>query len=161
METNNARSISGKGITLIKSFEGLVLHPYLDLVFVPTIGWGTTHYEDGKAVTMKDRPITEVRADELLKYEVQVKGYVLNQSLDKYKILLNQNQYDALLIFAYNVGIGGLIGSTLFKKVKINPNDPLIKAEFVKWDKGHVNGKVIKISALTRRRQAEAKLYFS
>lgn len=160
--SKNARAISEKGLSLIRSFEGLVLHPYLDQVSIPTIGWGTTHYENGKAVTMKDPAITKARADELLLFEVQAKGYVLNQSLDKYKIVVNQNQYDALSSFAYNVGIGGLIGSTLFRKLRANPNDPTIRNEFLKWDKAHKkDGTLITLSGLTKRRGEEAELYFS
>jgi lysozyme len=158
---NNARYISDKGVDLIKSFEGLVLHPYLDQVKVPTIGYGSTHYNGGKAVTMKDEPITKEGAEHLLKFEIQAKGYVLNQSLDKYKIALNQNQYDSLLSFAYNVGIGGLLGSTLFRKLRVNPKDPTIKDEFMKWCKAHTpDGKVVTLEGLKKRRAKEAELYF-
>lgn len=158
----NARAISEKGLSLIKKFEGLVLKPYLDQVKIPTIGWGSTHYENGKAVTMKDPAITAARAEELLKFEVQAKGYVLNQSLDKFKIVVNQNQYDALLCFAYNVGIGGLIGSTLFKKLRLNPSDSTIRNEFLKWCKAHQkDGTVVTLEGLKKRRTLEAELYFS
>ena len=61
-----------------------------------------------------------------------------------------------MVSFAYNLGLGALKGSTLRKKVNINPLDPTIRGEFLKWDMaggGHVKG-------LTRRRQAEADLYF-
>jgi lysozyme len=58
--------------------------------------------------------------------------------------------------FAYNVGVGALKSSTLLKLVNTNPSDPLIKNEFLKWNKAA--GKVLK--GLTRRREAEAELYF-
>ena len=70
---------------------------------------------------------------------------------------INQNQKDALTDFAYNCGVGNLKNSTLLKKVNANPIDASIRAEFLRWDKA--NGKVL--AGLTRRREAEANLYFS
>jgi lysozyme len=60
------------------------------------------------------------------------------------------------LSFTYNVGIANLQKSTLLKKVNYNPNDPTIRLEFMKWNKA--GGKVL--NGLTRRREAEANLYF-
>lgn len=154
-----ATTVSDKGLAIIKEFEGLRLKAYRDIVGVPTIGWGTTQYENGRSVKMGDI-ITEERAEELLRFEAQAKAYSIMEALKD--VPLNQNQFDSLTSFAYNVGVAAAAGSTLFKKVKANPNDPLIRNEFAKWDKGHLpNGTVIKISALTRRRADEAKLYFS
>ena len=70
---------------------------------------------------------------------------------------ISQGQFDALVSFAYNVGLNALRNSTLIKKVNKNPSDPSIAKEFLKWNK--VNGKALQ--GLTRRREAEAKLYFS
>lgn len=70
---------------------------------------------------------------------------------------VNQNQFNALVSFAYNLGIGNLRASTLLKKVNSNPNDPTIRAEFLKWDKAA--GRIL--AGLTRRRKAEAEMYFS
>jgi lysozyme len=69
---------------------------------------------------------------------------------------LNENQFSALVCFAYNVGIGNLKKSTLLRKANINPNDETIAGEFAKWNKA--GGKVL--NGLTRRRLAEADLYF-
>lgn len=151
--------VSEKGLKIIKEFEGLRLKAYLDIVKVPTIGWGTTRYENGKPVKMGDI-ITQERAEELLRFEAQAKAYSIMEALKN--VPLNQNQIDSLTSFAYNVGVGAAVGSTLFKKVKSNPNDPLIRKEFAKWNKGHLpDGKLITISALTKRRADEANLYFS
>ena len=70
---------------------------------------------------------------------------------------INQNKFDALCCFAYNVGVNALKSSTLLKKVNINPNDPTIKNEFLKWNKA--NGRAL--TGLTKRRQEEADLYGS
>ena len=62
--------ISNNGLDLIKQFEGLSLTPYLCPANIPTIGYGNTFYEDGTKVTLKDKPITEQRASELIEYIV-------------------------------------------------------------------------------------------
>jgi lysozyme len=69
---------------------------------------------------------------------------------------INQNQFDALVSFAYNLGPGNLKSSTLLKKVNANPEDESIRLEFMKWVKA--GGKTLK--GLVRRREAEANLYF-
>jgi lysozyme len=69
---------------------------------------------------------------------------------------INQNQFDALVDFAYNLGTGNLKSSTLLKKVNADPKDHKISEEFLKWNRA--GGKVLK--GLTARRVAEAELYF-
>ena len=146
--------ISQKGIDLIKKFEGLKLKPYLCSAGVPTIGYGNTFYETGKKVTLNDPQITEKRAEELLSHLlVSFEKYVDSYCRDD----INQNQFDALVSFAYNLGPNSLKASTLLKKVNINPLDPTIKVEFLKWTKA--GGRVLK--GLVLRREAEAALYFS
>lgn len=150
-------TISEKGLNLIKTQEGLVLHPYLDQVGVPTIGYGTTRYPIGKKVTMGDPAITQGQAEIYLKTDVMdteeaVSSYVTSQ--------INQNQFDALVSFAYNVGTGGLHGSTLLKRVNANPQDPAIRDAFMMWDKGHVDGQLVELPVLKARRKDEADLYF-
>jgi len=146
--------ISQKGIDLIKKFEGLKLKPYLCSANVPTIGYGNTFYETGKKVTLNDPVITEKRAEELLAHLlVSFEKYVDSYCRDD----ISQSQFDALVSFAYNLGPNSLKASTLLKKVNINPSDPTIKAEFLKWTKA--GGRVLK--GLVLRREAEAALYFS
>lgn len=145
--------LGSKGLELIKSFEGFYSKPYLDPIGIPTIGYGATYYPNKKKVTMKDMPLTEKEASELLKemmttYENDVKRLVKRE--------LNQNQFDALVSFTYNLGGANLGKSTLLKKVNANPCDKTIKDEFLKWNKA--GGKVL--NGLTRRRNAEAELYF-
>jgi len=145
---------SDKGIDLIKSFEGFSSKPYLCPAKIPTIGYGATFYPDGKKVTMKDSPITEEKGVELLKSMlVKFEQYVDSYCIDS----INQNQFDALVSFCYNLGPANLKSSTLLKKVNKDPNDPTIEAEFMKWVKA--GGKTLK--GLVRRREAEAKLYFN
>lgn len=146
--------IASKGLDLIKSFEGLRLKPYLCSANVPTIGYGNTFYENKAKVTLKDPAITEQRAIELLAWSL--KGF--EQYVDSYCVdAITQNQFDALVSFCYNLGPANLKSSTLLKKVNANPNDPTIRAEFLKWNKA--GGRAL--AGLTRRRTAEADLYFS
>jgi lysozyme len=146
--------ISQKGIDLIKKYEGFSGKPYLCPAQIITIGYGATYYENGKKVTMQDNVITEERAVELLKhllvsYEKAVDSFCRDD--------INQNQFDALVSFAYNLGAGSLKSSTLLKKVNTNPVDPTIKDEFMKW----VNAGGKKLPGLVKRRADEATLYFS
>lgn len=143
-----------KAINLIKSFEGFYSKPYICPAGVPTIGYGTIRYPNGKKVTMNDPSITEAQAIEYLKYDLTT----FELSVDALCVdTINQNQFDALVSFCYNLGAGNLKSSTLLKKVNKNPNDTSIKEEFAKWNKG--GGKVL--AGLTKRRTAEANLYFS
>jgi lysozyme len=118
-----------------------------------TIGYGNTFYENGVKVKPGDK-ITQQRAEELL--DVILIKFV-QQTNELIKSNVNQNQRDALTDFAYNCGIGNLRSSTLLKLVNANPNDPEIRTQFMRWNKG--GGKVL--NGLTRRREAEANLYFS
>ena len=141
------------GIDMIKSFEGFRAAPYKCSAGVPTIGYGATFYPGGKKVTMMDAAITEEQAVELLaNMLVSFEKYVDSYCVDT----ITQNQFDALVSFAYNLGPANLKSSTLLKKVNANPNDESIKLEFLKWVKA--GGKTLK--GLVRRREAEAELYF-
>jgi len=141
------------GIDLIKSFEGFRAAPYKCSAGVPTIGYGATFYPGGKKVTMSDAAITEEQAVELLaNMLVSFEKYVDSYCVDT----ITQNQFDALVSFAYNLGPANLKSSTLLKKVNANPNDESIRLEFMKWVKA--GGKTL--TGLVRRREAEANLYF-
>ena len=146
--------LDSKGYELIKTFEGLSLKPYLCSAKVPTIGYGNTFYTNGIKVKMSDAPITKEKADEMLKviadsFALKVSKIVPNN--------LTQNQFNALVSFAFNLGVQALSNSTLLRLVKINPNDGNIAKEFLRWNKA--GGKVI--DGLTKRRIKESALYFT
>jgi lysozyme len=138
---------------LIKLFEGCKLEAYRCPANVVTIGWGSVLDTKGNPFQMGAK-ITQADADLLLKNEVNKKAKFLNKELGKTEI--TQNQFDALLSFQYNCGNAALSRSTLFRKVKANPNDSTIVSEFARWNKA--GGKEIK--GLTIRRLTESKLYF-
>ncbi|MGL4790313.1 MAG: lysozyme [Anaerotignaceae bacterium] len=145
-------TLNKAGADLIKSFEGCKLKAYQCSAMKWTIGYGNTFYEDGKPVKMGDA-ITQEKAEqlfELISADFSTKVAKLVPSH------ITPNQFGALTSFAYNCGVVNLQKSTLLKKVNANPNDPTIRTEFLKWNKA--GGKVL--AGLTRRREAEANLYF-
>ena len=142
------------GYKLIQEFEGLSLKVYLDSVNVPTIGYGTTYYENGTRVTIHDAVITKERAFELLKINADRFAVKVSNLVHK---PINQNQFNSLVSFTYNLGSGAFASSTLLKKVNINPNDNLIRLEFLKWNRA--GGKIL--SGLIKRRNKESELYFT
>jgi lysozyme len=146
--------ISQNGLDLLKRFEGVRLKPYLCPAGIPTISIGCTYYEDGTKVRMTDPEISQARATEIFlnvlkHYESSVDSFTRDD--------ITQNQFDALVSFAYNVGTGALKNSTLLKKVNADPNDKFIESQFLIWNK--VNG--VPNKGLTLRRQTESNLYFS
>lgn len=146
---------SSKGcIEILKKHEGFRSKPYLCPAGVPTIGYGSTYYPDGKRVKMTDPAIDKVAAETLLYLTLKkFEDCILNAV----KSNINQNQFDALVSFTYNLGCGNLNKSTLLKKVNANPCDATISNEFAKWDKA--GGK--RLNGLTKRRNDEAALYFT
>lgn len=144
------------GLNLIKGFEGLFLDSYKCPAGLWTIGYGSILWPDGKPVEPNQK-VTVEQAEKMLNHEVVKKTKALESVLPAG---LNQNQVDSLVSFAYNLGVGALKSSTLLKKVKANPNDPTIRDEFMKWNKAKVRGKLTELNGLTRRRKAEADLYF-
>lgn len=142
--------------TFLANEEGLVLHPYKDVAGVPTIGYGSTFYENGAKVTMSDPSISVERARELA--QTTLKGFVSN--LNELKLNINQNQFDALLDFEYNEGDGALASSTLVKRIRANDTPDNIRAAFMMWDKVKINGVLKTNDWQVKRRTAEADLYF-
>lgn len=144
--------ISNDGILLIKKFEGCSLAAYQDSVGVWTIGYGWTQPVAGKPVG-RGMTITQNTAEQLLltglsQYEAGVTNLVNKP--------LTQHQFDALVSFAYNLGIKSLGTSTLLKK--LNAGDYQGAAdEFPKWNKA--GGKVL--NGLIARRAAERSLFLS
>ena len=134
-----------KGIDLIKHFEGCELEAYK----CPAGGW-TIGYGHIKGVK-EGMTITEHQAEEMLKSELnEYEGYINNLVTAE----LNQNQFDAMVSWVYNLGGGNLKASTLLKV--LNAGDYAgVPAQMMRWNKA--GGKVLE--GLTRRRQAEADLF--
>lgn len=144
--------ISKNGLSLIKEFEGFSSEPYLCPAGIPTIGYGNTFYEDGTKVTLQDNPIAEERASELLEY---VTNKTFSENINKVvKVSLNQNQFDALVSFSYNIGNKNFNWSTLLKKLNQSDHEGA-SLEFGRWNQA--SGKIL--SGLVSRRQKEKELF--
>jgi len=140
-------------IDIITRFEGFSSNPYLCPASIPTIGYGSTRYSDGIKVQLTDEPLTENEAMLLLLNTLEI----YENSINKNVIApINQNQFDALVSFVYNVGTGSFTKSTLLKK--LNMADYVgASLEFLRWNKA--GGKVL--NGLTRRRAAEKTLFLT
>lgn len=165
--------ISNNCIKLTKLAEGFRSKPYVCSAGKPTIGYGSTFYENGKPVTMNDAPISEERATLLFMFAISSFEKSVNSLL---KTTVNQNQFDALVDFCYNVGPKQFAGSSLLKKVNANPNDPTIADSFRAWryggdgtkngvdddEDGLIDepGEKKRIQGLANRREAQIELYF-
>ena len=132
---------------LIKQFEGLRLEAYLCPAGIWTIGYGhTSGVSPNSFITIQE-------ADEYLHRDVAA----IEMQLNKLNLSLRQCQWDAIVSFVFNVGIGNFKASTLLAKIRINPDDNSIIDEFLRWV--YANGKVMR--GLQKRRLTEMKLYFS
>lgn len=138
---------SQAGINLIKQHEGLRLEAYRCPAGIYTIGYGHT------AGVRRGDVIDEHRAEQLLADDLKKFEAVVNSECPG----INQNQFDALVSFTFNLGETNLRKSTLLKCVKANPDNVNIRTEFLRWNKS--KGEVL--PGLIRRRKAEADLYFS
>ena len=141
------------GIHLIEEFEGFRPTMYRDSVGLPTIGYGTL-IDIAAEEWLLTATITREQAEDLLRQELHDIEIRLNSLVKK---PINQNQYDSLASFCYNLGTGALKRSTLLRKLNVNPNDPAIRYEFQKW----VNADGKRSSGLVKRRKAESDLYFT
>lgn len=138
---------------IIKRFEGLRLNAYQDSVGVWTIGYGNTYYLDNTPVERGDK-VTIEEAEFLFDNVVEIFASNVRKLV---RVQLTNNQFEAIVSIAYNIGIGAFKSSTLLKKLNVNPNDATIHDEFLKWK--NAGGKVVQ--GLLNRRIAESKLYFS
>ena len=143
--------ISSLGLELIKEFEGFSANAYLCPAKIPTIGYGNTFYSDGRKVKLGEQ-ISKTDALELLE-KIANKDFA-DKIFPAIKVPVTQNQFDAMVSLAYNIGTGSFLKSTLLKKV--NAGDFIgASEEFLKWNKS--GGK--ELLGLTRRRKREQDLF--
>lgn len=144
---------SQNGINLIKKWEKFKPNSYLCPAGVPTIGYGSTMWTDGRRVRL-GQTVTLKDAEKLMAYFL---ANVIHFIPDN----VNQNQFDAICSLIYNIGVANFRKSTLLKLVKENPDNPLIRDEFMKWTLHRKNGQLVPSNGLRNRRKEEADLYFS
>ena len=137
------------GYSELHKREGLRTKPYLDTRGIPTISLGVTYYPNGRKVTMLDKPITKIEAERLGKV---IADRFASEVTTLIKSKVNQNQFNALVSIAYNIGINGFKSSSFLKLVNKNPNDPKIKEAIMLW---------VKNKELIGRRKSEVNQYFT
>ena len=147
---------SAAGRAAIKQREGVVLIAYLDSVGVWTIGVGHTAAA-GVPKVVPGMKISQAEADAILSrdlaiFEIAVTGAV--------RVPLNQNEFDALVSLAFNIGAGAFAKSTLVRKLNAGDRNGAAD-QFLAWNKGTVKGRKVVIKGLTTRREAERKQFLS
>lgn len=140
---------SSHGLSLIKSFEGFRAKAYVCPAGVLTIGYGST----GSHVT-RGQVITEPQATALLAKDVSR----FEKAVNTLGVTLTQNQFDALVSLAFNIGVGNFASSTLVKRLKAGDMKGAA-LQFAAWNKARVRGVLTALPGLTRRRAAEAALF--
>ena len=134
-----------RGTEILKYFEGCKLTAYQDSVGVWTIGYGHTKgVYDGMTITQDQAE--QMLLSELEEYE----GYIENMVT----VPLTQNQFDALVVWVYNLGPTNFRNSTLLKELNAG-NYNAAGQEITRWNKA--GGKVL--AGLMKRREAEAQLF--
>jgi lysozyme len=159
-------SVSEAGIQLIKSFEGCHRSPYRCPAALWTIGYGHVLYPDQARLKTPDRALYGIKDEHNRTFEYDEIDSILEKDLERFEAGVlrlcpaaaadSQSQFDAMVSFAFNLGLGNLQSSTL--RMKYNRGEIEAAAdEFLKWNKA--GGKVL--AGLTRRRSAERALFLS
>jgi lysozyme len=136
------------GYKALHQREGLRLKPYLDTRGIATIAMGNITYLDGRKVTLKDGALTLEEANELGKLTADKFALEVDKLV---KSNVNQNQFNALVSLAYNIGLNGFKNSTVLRLVNANPDNGKIQDGFMMWTKN---------PELVGRRKSEVKQYF-
>ena len=145
--------LSDNGFRLLGELEGIVLKPYKDSVGIPTIGIGSTYYEDGTKVRMSDKAITNERAIQLAKNVVKSFEEQVNKSI---LLPMTQNQFDAMVLLCYNIGKSGFAKSSVVRNFNLG-NIQRAADSFLLWNKA--GGRVVQ--GLVNRRNKERSLFLS
>lgn len=144
--------ISGAGIGLIKEHEGLRTRSYLDVAGIPTECYGHTGPEVKLGTTKTVEQCEAILLRDISTHQKGVKRCINTP--------LTQNEQDAVVSFTFNVGVQRFCSSTMAKK--LNAGDKLGAAnEFRKWNKATVNGQLRALPGLTKRREAERRLFLT
>jgi lysozyme len=143
--------LSKQGAQFIANFEGFRAHVYRDAVGVYTIGYGTTRDSHGRRLNAATSPITRAHALELLMRDAHE---VANAVRSHVHVPINQCEFDALVSLGYNIGVGGLVGSTVVRELN-RGHRWRAGAAFLMWVRG--GGRAL--PGLVNRRRAERRLF--
>jgi GH24 family phage-related lysozyme (muramidase) len=142
--------VSPEGVAFIKQFEGLRLTSYQCQAGIWSVGYGTTGPDIGPNTKVTKEEAEILFASDLMEFEGGVR--------DSLKVTVNQNEFDALVSFAYNVGLGAFRSSTLLKLLNDRADDKIVASEFLRWVKVG-NGKPSE--GLKIRREKEKQLFLT
>ena len=145
--------VSDNGLSLTEACEGYRGYPYKDVAGYTTWGFGHKRVGDEPIPTFISIPDAKtLMCSDMGPVEDAINGNV--------HVTLNQNQFDALADFAFNLGVEALLGSTLLRLLNTGDYNGAA-AQFVLWDKAHVDGQVVEVPGLLARRQHERDLFMS
>jgi lysozyme len=145
-----ARLINRPGLDLVKMWEGLFLTAYRDIAGVWTIGYGKT------GGVYKGEVITQQQADMYLVLDLATAAAEVDARAPK----ATDDQFDAMVSFTFNEGIGAFRSSTLLRLFKAG-NIQGAADQFLRWDKAHVDGQLVVVQGLLNRRKAERALFLN
>lgn len=146
----SGRTVSVVAITMLMALEGFSSLPYQDIAGIWTNGFGNT-----KNVGPKTPPVTQEQAKQDLVRHVDVFARGLDRCL---LVTPTQNQYDAIMLWTYNVGTSAACGSTLIRRLNEGALPSVWCAELHKWNKVRVDGRLVVSRGLSNRREAEYQL---
>ena len=155
---------SEKGIQLIKHFEGCHLKPYLCPALLWTVGYGHVLYPEQNRLPLAQRKSYNLKIEHFRNWEQSEVDALLKQDLQRFErgvlryitVPLKQNEFDALVSFSFNLGLGTLQRSSIRSKLNRGDKEGAIET-LLKYCRA--GGKILK--GLQRRRAAEADLFFS
>ena len=147
-------TISAAGIARIKRFEGCSLTVYDDQAGLPTIGWG--HLIKAGEPFDSTSKLTQDEADDLFIADLRpfAEGVVALLEVE-----VTQGAFDALVSFAFNVGLSALRSSSFLRAVNSLESNEVIREKLMRWNKVTVAGKKVESAGLTKRRASEAEAW--
>ncbi len=144
------QSTSQNGLGFIAKWEGCILHVYKDVAGLPTIGIGHLIKAGESFTTITKEQALDLLAEDVKKCEVAIAKNI--------KVPLNQNQFDALVSWSFNCGVGVLSTSTLSKRLNLGFYDE-VPDHLLSWCKATVNGVKVEVKGLKNRRISEGELW--
>ena len=146
------RNINQAGLAMIKSFEGLRLDAYQDSADIWTIGYGHTRgVQEGMS-------ISETDATAFLEQDIAGAGAFVDAATAD--VATGENQFAAMVSLCFNIGSGNFKTSSVLRRHREGDSAAAADA-FLLWDKAHVDGELVELDGLLRRRQAERALYLT
>lgn len=146
--------LSNKGLALLKRLEGKRLKAYADSAGNLTIGYGHIGMVDSKPIT-KDLSISEEKAEQLLAEDC---SHFAEKISPLIKVKLEQHQFDALLIFAFNIGVRAFKNSSALSYLNSGKGMLDVAARMALYNKITIRGRKVILPGLVKRRTAEIKL---